>query len=111
MWEIQRRSRPLGIRLYGSGFKTEFAAKLAGEKALSEFLDGLAAQQSNPVPAQAASAGDDDTPSCPHCSAPMKLVRAIPRVGAHAGLFVFNCTRCNHVETRQQTGPGPARKP
>ena len=32
------------IRLYGGGFKTEFAAKLAGEKALSEFLGGLAEQ-------------------------------------------------------------------
>ena len=32
-WEIQRRSKPLGIRLNGDGFKSEFAAKLAGEKA------------------------------------------------------------------------------
>ena len=104
-WEIQRRSRPLGVRLYGGGFKTEFAAKLAGEKALSEFLDGLAEQQSNPVHSQAVSAGDDDTPSCRHCSAPMQLVRTIPRVGADPGLFVFRCTRCNRVATRQQHGP------
>jgi len=41
-WEIQRRSKPLGVRLDGNGFKSEFAAKLAGEKALREFLDGLA---------------------------------------------------------------------
>src|SRR5215472_10327489 len=34
-WEIQRRLKPLGIRLSGDGFKSEFAAKLAGEKALS----------------------------------------------------------------------------
>jgi hypothetical protein len=41
-WEIQRRLKPLGIRLSGDGFKSEFAAKLAGEKALRELLDGLA---------------------------------------------------------------------
>ena len=41
-WEIQRRSKPLGIRLNGDGFKSEFAAKLGGEKALRELLNGLA---------------------------------------------------------------------
>jgi hypothetical protein len=41
-WEIQRRSKPLGVRLDGDGFKSEFAAKLAGEKVLREFLDDLA---------------------------------------------------------------------
>jgi hypothetical protein len=41
-WEIYRRSKPPGIRLNGDGFKSEFAAKLAGEKALRELLDGLA---------------------------------------------------------------------
>jgi hypothetical protein len=60
---------------------------------------------SNPVHSQAVSAGDDDTPSCRHCSAPMQLVRTIPRVGADPGLFVFRCTRCNRVATRQQHGP------
>jgi len=33
-WEIRRRSKPIGVRLNGNGFKSEFAAKLAGEKAL-----------------------------------------------------------------------------
>jgi hypothetical protein len=32
----------------------------------------------------------------------------IPRIGVHPGLFVFHCTRCNRVETRQQPGAGPA---
>ena len=41
-WETQRRSKPLGVKLNGYGFKSEFAAKLAGEKALRELLDGLA---------------------------------------------------------------------
>jgi len=44
-WEIQRRSKPLGVRLDGDGFKSEFAAKLAGEKALRDFLDGLAQEE------------------------------------------------------------------
>ena len=33
-WEILRRSKPIGVRLYGDGFTSEQAAKLAGEKAL-----------------------------------------------------------------------------
>ena len=36
----------LGIKLYANGFKSENAAKLAGEKALRELLDGLAREQS-----------------------------------------------------------------
>ena len=44
-WEIQRRSKPLGVRLDGDGFKSEFAAKLAGEKALRDLLDGLAQEE------------------------------------------------------------------
>jgi hypothetical protein len=45
-WEIKRPSKPLGIKLYANGFKSEKAAKLAGEKALSELLDGIAREQS-----------------------------------------------------------------
>jgi hypothetical protein len=45
-WEIKRRPKPLGIKLYANGFRSEKAAKLAGEKALRELLDGLARQQS-----------------------------------------------------------------
>jgi hypothetical protein len=40
-WEIQRKSTPLGIRNYNSDFKTEAAARIAGEKAIREFLDRL----------------------------------------------------------------------
>jgi hypothetical protein len=36
-WQIQRRP-PTGVRLYGSGFKTEFTARLAGEKALRALI-------------------------------------------------------------------------
>jgi len=40
-WEIRRKSKPLGIKIYESDFKTEVAARIAGEKALREFLDQL----------------------------------------------------------------------
>jgi hypothetical protein len=110
-WEIQRRSRPLGVRLYGGGFKSEFAAKLAGEKALSELRAGLAQQRADPVASPGAAVEDEDTPSCPRCSGPMKLVRTIPRFGSQPELCVFRCTLCNHVETREQRGPGGAGAP
>jgi hypothetical protein len=41
MWEVARKTKPLGVRLYGDGFKRDGAAKLAGEKALRELLDGI----------------------------------------------------------------------
>jgi hypothetical protein len=44
-WEILRRSKPLGVRLYGDGFKSEQAAKLAGEKALRELLERLGLEE------------------------------------------------------------------
>ena len=40
-WEILRRSKPIGVRLYGDGFTSEQAAKLAGEKTLVELLERL----------------------------------------------------------------------
>jgi hypothetical protein len=40
-WEIQRRSEPLGVKFYKDGFKTEGAAKLAGEKALRALLQEI----------------------------------------------------------------------
>ena len=42
MWEIQRRSRPLGIKIYSDGFASEAVAKVLGEKALRQFLEDLA---------------------------------------------------------------------
>jgi hypothetical protein len=44
-WEIQRRPKGLGIKVFGTDFKTESAAKLAGEKALVAFLDDLAEEE------------------------------------------------------------------
>lgn len=40
-WQIQRKSKPLGIKNYDNDFNTEAAARIAGEKALKEFLDRL----------------------------------------------------------------------
>jgi len=44
-WEIKRRPKPLGIKLYANGFRSEKAAKLAGEKALRKLIDGIAREQ------------------------------------------------------------------
>jgi hypothetical protein len=41
-WEIKRRSKPLGVRLSDGAFKSEGAARLAGEKALVELLHRMA---------------------------------------------------------------------
>jgi hypothetical protein len=46
-WEIKGRPKPLGIKLCANGFITEKAAKLAGEKALKELLDGIAQERAN----------------------------------------------------------------
>ena len=40
-WEIQRKSKPLGIKMTADGFQSETAAKFAGERALHEFLSEL----------------------------------------------------------------------
>jgi hypothetical protein len=44
-WEIQKRSRPLGVKLCKQGFRSKQAAKLAGEGALMELLDGIFRKQ------------------------------------------------------------------
>jgi hypothetical protein len=41
-WEILRKPEPLGVKFYGDDFKSEQAAKLAGEKALHDLLTDLA---------------------------------------------------------------------
>lgn len=41
-WEIHRRSRPLGVRLYGAGFVSQAGARLAGETALKALLREMA---------------------------------------------------------------------
>jgi hypothetical protein len=41
-WEIHRRSRPLGVRLYGTGFVSQAGARLAGETELKALLREMA---------------------------------------------------------------------
>jgi len=40
-WEIRRRSKPLGVTFDGDDYTTPQEARLAGEKALSDFLNNL----------------------------------------------------------------------
>lgn len=40
-WQILRRTKPMGIKLYGGGYKSQTAARRAGSKALNELLIGL----------------------------------------------------------------------
>ena len=44
-WEIGRRSKPMGVRVYHTGFASEAAAKLAGEKSLHQLLADLVAEK------------------------------------------------------------------
>jgi len=46
IWEILRRSTPLGVKICGGGFRTTQAAKLAGEKALKQLLEKIAQEES-----------------------------------------------------------------
>jgi hypothetical protein len=41
-WEIHRRSRQLGVRLYGTGFVSRAGARLAGNTALKTLLREMA---------------------------------------------------------------------
>jgi len=40
-WEIRRKRRPMGVRLWEDGFRSYSAARLAGRQALEDFLNGL----------------------------------------------------------------------
>ncbi len=40
-WQIERKSRPLGVKFYRNDFKSQSVAKIDGEKALKDFLDRL----------------------------------------------------------------------
>jgi hypothetical protein len=40
-WEIRRKRKPMGVRLWGSGFRSHQAAYTAGRLALEDFLNGL----------------------------------------------------------------------
>jgi hypothetical protein len=40
-WRIVRRGKPMGVRIEGGGFTTHETARLAGRRALTEFLEQL----------------------------------------------------------------------
>jgi hypothetical protein len=40
-WEMRRKRRPMGVRLWDGGFRSYRAAQLAGRQALEDFLNGL----------------------------------------------------------------------
>jgi hypothetical protein len=44
-WEIQRRSKPMGVKLSGDGYQSEAAAEFAGKRALAEFLRALSNEE------------------------------------------------------------------
>jgi hypothetical protein len=45
LWEIRRKSKPLGVKLTGNGYQSESAAQFAGRRALTELLAGLAKEE------------------------------------------------------------------
>ncbi len=40
-WLIVRRGKPMGVRIEGSGFSSYEAARIAGSRALADFLEQL----------------------------------------------------------------------
>ena len=44
-WEIMRRSKPMGIRYTDSGFESQAAAEIAGNRELKEFQEALATEE------------------------------------------------------------------
>jgi len=45
VWEIMRRSKPMGIRYTASGFESQATAEIAGARLLKEFLEALAEEE------------------------------------------------------------------
>ena len=44
-WEIRRKRRPMGVKLWDGGFRSYQAAQSAGKRALEDFLNGLSMEQ------------------------------------------------------------------
>ncbi len=42
----------------------------------------------------------DNTPSCPNCGKPMRLVRTIPGIGGLPELYTFSCRECGTAVTQ-----------
>jgi hypothetical protein len=48
-WEIRRKRKPMGVRLWQGGFRSHRAALSAGKAALEDFFNGLAMDASSRV--------------------------------------------------------------
>jgi hypothetical protein len=48
-WEIRRKWKPMGVRLWEGGFRSYRAAELAGRSALEDFLNGLSMDAAPPI--------------------------------------------------------------
>jgi hypothetical protein len=46
MWEIRRHGKPMGVRLFEKGFRSQMAAEYAGRRELEQFMNLLAAEKS-----------------------------------------------------------------
>lgn len=44
-WEIRRKRKPLGVRLWEGNFRSSHEAQLAGKQALEDFLNGLSSDR------------------------------------------------------------------
>ena len=44
-WELRRHGRPMGVRVCGSGYRSQMAAEFAGKRALTDFLQALAVEE------------------------------------------------------------------
>lgn len=44
MWEIRRHGKPMGVRVFEKGFRSQRAAEYAGRRELEQFLELLAAE-------------------------------------------------------------------
>jgi hypothetical protein len=40
-WEIRRKRKPMGVKLWDGGFRSHHAAEMAGKQALEDLLNGL----------------------------------------------------------------------
>jgi hypothetical protein len=40
-WEIRRKRKPMGVKLWDGGFRSYHAAQSAGKQALEDLLNGL----------------------------------------------------------------------
>ena len=49
-WEIRRKSTPLAVKLTEGGFRSDFAAQVAGKRALVGFLYELAKEERRSSP-------------------------------------------------------------